>query len=160
MIIHSLAITSVPNLVISKQLVHKILNLQHWDDDQQIDLDLWPCGLKSNGKYPLTKGIHCSKFGNFKAKGWKDIEWTTFVYRLEVLTLTFDHVTWKSIGSIYLLGASTLSSLATFKQSGQTTLSGLRLVYRPTRPTNRQVQNRTFQRGIKSTKHVLQPHCA
>ena len=88
---------------------YKILNGQHWEDDKQIDLDLWPCDLKSNGKYPLTRGIHCSNFGNFKAKGWTDIEWSTFVYRPAVLT--FDHKTWKWIGFIYFLGASTLSSL-------------------------------------------------
>ena len=104
------------------------------------------------GKYPLNRGIHCSMFGDFKAKGWKDIDRTTFVYRPAVLTLTFDHVTWKSIGCIYFLGASTLSSLATFKQGGQSTLSGQRWVYRPTKPTNRQVQNRVFSKGHKKHK--------
>ena len=80
-------------------------------------------------------------FGNFKAKGWKDIERT-------VLTLTFDHVTWKSIGFIYFLGSLTLSSLAIFEQSGQTTLNA----QRTTRPNNRQVQNRIFQRWHKKQK--------
>ena len=48
------------------------------------------------------------------------------------LTCTFDHVTSKSIGVIYFLGASTVPSLATFKQRGQEILSGHHLVYRQT----------------------------
>ena len=35
------------------------------------------------------------------------------------VTLTFDHVTLKSIGTMYSLGACTVSSLTTFKQRGQ-----------------------------------------
>ena len=63
--------------------------------------------------------LHCTKFGDFQAKGSKDIEQTT-----SSLTLIFDHVTWTSIGVIYSLGASNVPSLATFKQSGQNILSG------------------------------------
>ena len=41
------------------------------------------------------------------------------------LTLAFGHVTWKSIGVIYLLGASTLvTSLGSFQWRGQEILSG------------------------------------
>ena len=39
--------------------------------------------------------------------------------KTSILTLTFDHVTSKSIGVIYSLGASTVPSLATFKQRSQ-----------------------------------------
>ena len=41
------------------------------------------------------------------------------------MTLAFGHVTWKSIGVIYLLGASTLvTSLGSFQWRGQEILSG------------------------------------
>ena len=40
------------------------------------------------------------------------------------LTLTFEHVTWKSIGIIYLLGATPAPSLVLIKWRGQKTLNG------------------------------------
>ena len=40
------------------------------------------------------------------------------------LTLTFDHVTWKSIRKFFSLGTSTATSLATLNQRGQMTPSG------------------------------------
>ena len=43
------------------------------------------------------------------------------------LTLTFDHVIWKSIGVIYFLRASTKSNLATLRQRSQMILSGQHL---------------------------------
>ena len=48
------------------------------------------------------------------------------------LTLTFDHVTWKSLGFIYSYEASNFPSLATFIQRGQNILSRHALVYRLT----------------------------
>ena len=39
MIVHSLKATTVPNLVIIKQMVHKILSGQHYDEDHVFDLD-------------------------------------------------------------------------------------------------------------------------
>ena len=49
--------------------------------DQRFDLDLWPWDLKINRKHLLSKGIHCTKFGNFQAKGvkryWVNIAWST-----------------------------------------------------------------------------------
>ena len=70
----------------------------------------------------------------------------TFLQRPAVLTLTFDHVTSKSIWVMYSLGDSIGPSLATF--------SGQRLVYRPTyqqngRPTGAKQYATFFQRGIK-----------
>ena len=48
------------------------------------------------------------------------------------LTLTFKHVTWKSIRIIYLLGEHPALSLVLIKWRGQKILSGQHLVYRPT----------------------------
>ena len=46
------------------------------------------------------------EFGNFKAKEVDNI-WT----KTGSLTLTFDHVTWKSIGNIYSLRASNVQTM-------------------------------------------------
>ena len=67
-------------------------------------------------------------------------------------TLTFDHVTLKSIGSIYSLRVSTKPSLGTFKQKSQAkrTLLGLQ--------TDRQVHNNMppfFKGGHKNGMHMV-----
>ena len=66
------------------------------------------------------------------------IERTTHWARKSGLTLTFEHVTSKSIRIIYLLRATPAPSLVLIKWRGQQILSGQHLVYRPTDiPTDR-----------------------
>ena len=92
--------------------------------------------LMQNSKLLLICTRHgcnpCTKFGIDQVKGSKDIERTTHWARKSGLTLTFEHVTWKSIGIIYLLRATSAPSLILFKWRGQKILSGQHLVYRPT----------------------------
>ena len=43
-----------------------------------LELDLWSCDLKIHWKHLLSRGINCTKFGNFEAKGSKVfIIWST-----------------------------------------------------------------------------------
>ena len=57
----------------------------------------------------------CTKFGIDPVKGSKDIEQTAHWARKSGLTLTFEHVTLKSIGIIYLLRATPAPSLVLIK---------------------------------------------
>ena len=87
-------------------------------------------------------------------KGSKDIERTTQWAEKSGLTLTFEHVTWKSIGIIYWLGA-TLHQVwyILIKWRGQKILRGQHLVYRQ---TDRQLQNNMpFFKGDEDTKCVF-----
>ena len=58
------------------------------------------------------------------SKGLKYIKCTTHWAQKSGLTLTFEHVTWKSIGVNYLLGSTTAPSLVLNKWRGQKILSG------------------------------------
>ena len=79
----------------------------------------------------------CTKFGIDQVKGSKNIERTTQWAEKCGLTLTFEHVTRKSIGIIYSLRATPALSLVSIKWRGQKILSGQHLVSRPTdRPTD------------------------
>ena len=101
------------------------------------DLALWTCDLKIDMDHLLVEGNPCTKFGIEQVKGSKDIEWTTQWAEKSDLTLTFEHVTWKSVGIIYSLRATPVPSLILIKWRGQKILSGQHLVYRPTvRPTD------------------------
>ena len=57
------------------------------------------------------------------SKGLKYVKWTTHWAQKSGLTLTFEHVTWKSIGIIYLLGSTPAPSLVLIKWRGQKILS-------------------------------------
>ena len=96
------------------------------------DLDLWTCDLKINRDHLLIEGNPCTKFGIDQVNGSKDIERTTQWAEKSGLTLTFEHVTWKSIGIIYSLRATSAPSLVLIKWRGQKILRGHHLVYRPT----------------------------
>ena len=86
----------------------------------------------------------CTKFGIDQVKESKDIERKTQWAQKSGLTLTFEHVTWKSIGIIYELGATPVPSLVLIQWSGQRMLSGQHLVYRPTdRPIDRHTERPT-----------------
>ena len=67
-----------------------------WEEWFDLDLDLWTCDLKINRDYLLIEGNPCTKFGIDQVKGSKDIERTTLWAEKSGLTLTFEHVTWKS----------------------------------------------------------------
>ena len=106
--------------------------------EEWFDLDLRTCDRKINWDHQLIEGNPCTNFGFDQVKGSKDIERTTQCAEKSGLTLTFEHVTWKSIGIIYSLRATPAPSLVLIKGRGQKTLSEQHLVYRPTdRPTDR-----------------------
>ena len=71
--------------------------------------------------YLLWRSKTCQKQ---ESKGSKDIEQTTHWAQKSGLTLTFEHVTWKSIGIIYLMGTTPAPSLVLIKWRGQKILSG------------------------------------
>ena len=126
--------------------MHNAVGWEEW-----FNLDLWTCDLKINRDNLLIEGNPCTKFGIDQVKGSKDIKRTTNWARKSGLTLTFKHVTWKSIRIIYLLRVTSVPSLVLIKGRGQKILSGQHLVYRPTyRPTdNCKTICPLFQGGIK-----------
>ena len=117
------------------------------------DLDLWTCDLKFNRDHLLIECNPCTKFGIDQVMGSKDIEQTTQCAEKSGLTLTFEHVTWKSIEIIYLLRATPAPSLVLIKWRGQKILSRQHLVYRPTdQLTDRHLQTNMppFSKGHKN----------
>ena len=84
------------------------------------DFNLWTCDLKINRDHLLNGGKPCTKFGIDQVKGSKDIERTKHWARKSGLTLTFEHVTWKSIGIIYSFRATSSPSLLLIKWRGHT----------------------------------------
>ena len=58
------------------------------------------------------------------SKGLKYMKWTTHWAQKSGLTLTFEQVTWKSIGIIYFLGATPEPNLVLIKWRGQKIRSG------------------------------------
>ena len=91
--------------------------------EELFDLDLWTCDLKINRDHLLIEGNTCTKFGIDQVKGSKDIERTTHSTGKSVLTLTFEHVTWKSLRIIYSLRATSAPSLVLIMWRGQKILS-------------------------------------
>ena len=75
--IYSLPTTTVCKLATSKQRGQKILSGQHLCQNQHFSLEIWPYELKINREHILSRGIHCTKFGNFQWKESKDIEQTS-----------------------------------------------------------------------------------
>ena len=128
----SLETTTVPGLATLKERGKKkywannictntsSLNLSRWPENHK-----WTTAFHEQLKYLVWK---------ISSKGVK-IFWVGVIcINTCSLTLTFDHVTWKSIEIIYSLGTTTILSLATFEQSGQKILGEqklLGLVYRP-----------------------------
>ena len=100
-IIYSLSATPAPSLVLIKWRGQKILSGQHSGLRRVIDLDLWTCDLKIKRDHLLIECNPCTKFDIDQVKGSKDIYLTTQWAKKSGLTLTFKHVTWKSIGIIY-----------------------------------------------------------
>ena len=71
--------------------------------------------------YLLCRSKTCPKQVN---KGLKYIKWTTQRAKKSGLTLTFKHVTWKSIGIIYSLRATPAPSMVLITWKSQKILSG------------------------------------
>ena len=71
--------------------------------------------------YLLCRSKTCPKQ---VSKGLKYIKWKTHWAQKSSLTLTFKPVPWKSIGMIYLLGATPAPSLVLIKWRGQKIFSG------------------------------------
>ena len=82
--------------------------------------------------YLLCRSKTCTKQ---VTKGLKYIKWTTHWAQKSSLTLTFEHVTWKSIGIIYSLRATPVPSMVLIKWRGKKIFtrqhSGLRRVVWP-----------------------------
>ena len=69
--IYSQWTTTVSKLAASKQRGQKI-----WET-AQFGLEIWPHELKIDREHKLSRGIHCTKLGNFQWKESKDIEPTS-----------------------------------------------------------------------------------
>ena len=128
---------------------------RYWADNtlgskKWFGLALWTRDLKINSEYLLIKYNLCTKFGIDQVKGSKDFVRTTHWARKSGLTLTIEHLTWKSIEIIYSLRATPAPSLVLIKWRDQKILTGQDLVYRPTdRPTDRPTVP-PFSRGHKN----------
>ena len=72
--IYFLGASTVLRLGTFQRRCQEILSGQHFFKDQQFDLDLRPCELNINRGCLILRGIKCTKFGNFQAKGSKDVE--------------------------------------------------------------------------------------
>ena len=81
------------------------------------DLDLWPTDLTIKKDHLLTKDYLPSKFEASGAKRSWVISCTRWSKLVWPLTLTFDLLTWKSIGIIYLPRTIYLPSLKLLGQS-------------------------------------------
>ena len=133
----------------------------YWADNtlaskEWFDLDLWTCDLKINSDHLLIKCNPCTKFGIDQVKGSKYIERTTDWARKSGLTLTFEHVTWKSIKDHLHIEVNPCID----QVKGQKISSGQHLV---DRPIDTQLQNNMppFSRGgggIKIWKNCVPRH--
>ena len=90
--------------------------ITHWAQEW-FDLDLWTGYLKIFRDHLLIESNPCTKFGIDQVKWSKDIEWTTQWAEKSSLTLTFEYVTWKSIGIIYSLRAVSYTHLRAHETS-------------------------------------------
>ena len=92
--------------------LHKV-----WKTDMIFDLDLWPTDLTINRDHLLIKDYLPSKFEASGAKRSWVISCTRFERLTWPLTLTFDLLTWLSIGIIYSPRTIYLPSLKLLGQS-------------------------------------------
>ena len=79
--IYSLEAFTVPSWATFQQRSQEILSWQHFFNDQQFDLDLWPYDLKMDKGHLLSQSNLCTKFYNFQLKESKDVEQTSFIKR-------------------------------------------------------------------------------
>ena len=75
-VIYSLGASTVQSLTTSKQRGQKIYLFKTSSSNLTFDPD-----FKVNRGHLHPRGINCTSFGNFQAKGSRDIEWTKFFPR-------------------------------------------------------------------------------
>ena len=92
--------------------LHKV-----WETDMTFDLDLWPTDLTIDRDHLLIKDYLHTKFEASGAKCCRVIRCTRFERLTWPLTLTFDLLTWLSIGIIYSSRTIYLPSLKLLGQS-------------------------------------------
>ena len=92
--------------------LHKV-----WETDMTFDLDLWPIDLTINRNHLLIKDYLTTMFEACGAKRCWVIHCTRFGRLTWPLTLTFDLLTWLSIGIIYSSRTIYLPSLKLLGQS-------------------------------------------
>ena len=88
-----------------------------WRISLTFDLDIWPTDLNINRNHLLIKVYLPTKFEAFWTKRSWIIRCTRFGRLTWLLTLTFDQLTWISIGIIYWLRTIYLPSLKPLGQS-------------------------------------------
>lgn len=109
---------TVSSLVTFHHRGHKIFRVENtWD--QQFNLRKWTGKLKLKREHLLLDGNYCTKFGSFQAKRAKDIEHSTFGIETSSLTLTFNHMAWKSIGVITSLGVISVLNMSNYKKKNE-----------------------------------------
>ena len=89
----------------------------------------------------------------FSGKGIKRY-WADIYTKISILTLTFDHVIWKSILNIYSLRVTPVQSLATLKQRGKK-IDWTTLGLHTDRPTGAKQYVTSFSRGGGGIKNYL-----
>ena len=105
----------LPSLKLLRQSVFELSVAQGMGD--QHDLDLWPTYLKINRDHLVILDYLPTKFEAFEAKHSWVISCIRYGWSTWPLTLTFDLLTWKSIGIIYLSRTIYLPSLKLVGQS-------------------------------------------
>ena len=116
-IIYSPRTIYLPSLKLLGQSVPELLVTQANLTGMTFDLDLWPTDLNINRDHLLTKDYLPTKFEASGAKCSWVISCTRWSKLAWPLTLTFDLLTWKSIGIIYSPRTIYLPSLKLLGQS-------------------------------------------
>ena len=121
---------------------------------------VWPWPLNMWPENHLLGANSCTRFGIDQVKGSKDFEPTTQWAERSGLTLTFEHVTWKSIGIIYLLGANSCTKFGIDQVKGSKDIERTTLRLQTDRPIYRPTDSckticRLFQGGHKKTDHIF-----
>ena len=84
-----------------QQIIQGYWEVKKYFKDQQDDLDLWPA----------YQAFTVPSLATFELRGRKKQlhVLSSHLYKYQQFDLTFDHVTWKSIGNFYSLGSSNLA---------------------------------------------------
>ena len=106
---------SLINIAVCKTQMPPFPNM--WRVGLTFDLDLWPTDLNINRDHLLIKDYLPTKFEASGAKCFRVIRCTRFERLTWPLTLTFDLLTWLSIGIIYSSRTIYLPSLKLLGQS-------------------------------------------
>ena len=109
---------------------------QHNGLRREFDLHLWTCNLEISRDHLLIGRNPCAKFGIDQVKRSKDIERTTQWAEKRGLTLTVEHVSWKSIRIIYALRTTPASS---DQVKGSKDIERTTLGLQTNRPTDRHI---------------------